>query len=144
MKSIKYQVILDTDILSEYFKGYDPNVAAHARAYAAHFARFTFTSVTVYEVTLGLTLKGATSQLQRALAWMRQNEQIVPVEDDYLIAARIKAAAASLAACECQSSCCQLAADDSWISQYSTTYDCTVSPIPTPPTPTPQRNRPRL
>jgi len=87
------KVILDTDILSEFLKGYDLSVAAHARAYALHFTQFTFTSVTAYEMSFGLELKGATSQLQKIHAWMKQNEQIVPIEDDYLTAAKVKATA---------------------------------------------------
>ena len=87
------KVILDTDILSEYLKGYDQNVAAHARDYALHFTQFTFTSVTAYEIVFGLEIKGAVSQVQKALAWIQKNEQLVPTEADYLTAARIKAAA---------------------------------------------------
>ena len=85
------KVILDTDILSEYLKGYDQNVANHARAYALHFTQFTFTCVTAYEIAFGLELKGAVSQVQKALTWMKKNEQVVPTENDYLTAAKIKA-----------------------------------------------------
>ncbi len=87
------KVILDTDILSEYLKGYDRNVAGHARKYALQFTQFTFTSVTAYEIVYGLELKGAASQVQKALTWMGKHEQIVPTEDDYLAAAKIKATA---------------------------------------------------
>jgi predicted nucleic acid-binding protein len=87
------KVLLDTDILSEYLKGHDKFVVARASHYAREHIRFTFTSVTVHEIVFGLELKGAVSQLQKALAWIDQNEQITPTADDYLRAARIKAAA---------------------------------------------------
>ena len=85
------KVLLDTDILSEYLKAHDQNVAEHAARYARRYGVFSFTSVTVYEIVYGLELKGATSQLEKALAWLKQNEQITPVNADYLAAATIKA-----------------------------------------------------
>ena len=57
--------LLDTDILSEYFKGYNQTVIGHAARYAREHGTFTFTSVTVYEIVYGLELKGATSQLKK-------------------------------------------------------------------------------
>jgi predicted nucleic acid-binding protein len=84
---------LDTDILSEYLKGYDTTVAGHAAVYAQEHGVFTFTSVTVYEIAFGLELKGATAQLQKALAWLDPNEQITPVNADYLAATTIRATA---------------------------------------------------
>lgn len=88
-----HRVILDTDILSEYLKGYDQNVAGHARKYALQFTQFTFTSVTAYEIVFGLELKGAVVQVQKALTWMAKHERIVPTEDDYLTAEKLKATA---------------------------------------------------
>jgi predicted nucleic acid-binding protein len=88
-----HKVLLDTDILSEFLKGHDKNVAHFGRLYAQDFDQFTFTSVTVYEIVLGLEIKSAVSQLERAKAWLRLNEQLVPTEDDYLTAAHIKARA---------------------------------------------------
>ena len=87
------KVILDTDILPEYLKGYDRTVVDHARAYALQHTQFTFTSVTAYEIVLGLEFKGAASQVQKALTWIKRNEQIVPTDEDYLTAARVKATA---------------------------------------------------
>jgi len=87
------KVILDTDILSEYLKGIDPNVAKHATTYAKKHGAFTFTSVTVYEIIRGLEEKGAPRQVEKALAWIEQNEQAVPTAEDYLTAARVKAKA---------------------------------------------------
>jgi predicted nucleic acid-binding protein len=87
------KVILDTDILSEYLKGYDANVARRAAAYAQEHGVFTFTSVTVFEVVYGLELKKASSQLDKVLAWLSQNEEMTPLAADYRSAASIKAAA---------------------------------------------------
>jgi tRNA(fMet)-specific endonuclease VapC len=85
------KAILDTDILSEYLKGHDQTVATRAAAYAQRYGLFTFTSVTVYEIVYGLELKSAASQLKKALAWLNLNEQITPINTDYLAAATIKA-----------------------------------------------------
>jgi predicted nucleic acid-binding protein len=87
------KALLDTDILSEYLKGHDRAVIRRAADYAREHGAFTFTSVTVHEIVYGLELKGATAQLQRALLWLGQNEQITPTSADYLQAATIKAAA---------------------------------------------------
>lgn len=48
------KAILDTDILSEYFKGHNDAVANRAAAYAKDHGVFTLTSVTVYEIVYGL------------------------------------------------------------------------------------------
>lgn len=85
------KVLLDTDILSEYLKGHDRNVARHAVAYARQYGIFTFTSVTVHEIVFGLEVKNATAQLQKALAWLNRNEEITPTARDYVDAAKIKA-----------------------------------------------------
>ena len=85
------KVLLDTDILSEYLKGHDRNVARHASEYAHARGRFTITSVTVHEIVFGLEVKNAAAQLQKALAWLNQNEEITPTASDYLDAAKIKA-----------------------------------------------------
>ena len=87
------KAILDTDILSEYLKGHNPCVAGRAASYAKDHGVFTFTSITVYEIVYGLELKGASGQLKKALAWLKQNEEITPLAADYLVAANIKAAA---------------------------------------------------
>ena len=53
------KVLLDTDILSEYLKGHDHNVARQAAEYAREHGAITFTSVTVYEIVFGLAVKNA-------------------------------------------------------------------------------------
>jgi predicted nucleic acid-binding protein len=75
--------ILDTDILSEYLKGFNRTVASHAARYAEQHGIFSFTSVTVYEIVYGLELKAASIQLKKAVAWLDQNEQITPVLSAY-------------------------------------------------------------
>ena len=60
--------------------------------YASQYQNFTFTSVTVHEIVFGLEFKGAHSQLEKALAWLKQNEEITPAASDYNDAALIKAA----------------------------------------------------
>src|ERR1700683_112903 len=87
------KALLDTDILCEYLKGHDRTVANHAARYAQQHGMVTFTSVTVYEIVYGLELKAVASQLKKALAWLNQNEQITPLNADYLAAATIKATA---------------------------------------------------
>ena len=47
----------------------------------------------MHEIAYGLEVKGAAAQLQKALLWLNQNEQITPTAADYLQAATIKAAA---------------------------------------------------
>jgi len=88
------QVVLDTDILSEYLKGYDANVVRRGDCYAKDHGVFTFTSVTVYEILSGLEHKDARSQLSKMLAWLNQNEEITPLAADYRSAATIRGKAA--------------------------------------------------
>lgn len=73
--------ILDTDILSEYFKGHNSVVIGRAAQYANEHRIFSFTSVTVYEILYGL-LKGAAAQLQKISTWLRQNDEIAPVAEE--------------------------------------------------------------
>jgi predicted nucleic acid-binding protein len=87
------EAILDTDILSEYVKGHDAAVAGRAAGYAGDHGVFTFTSVTVCEIVYGLELKGASRQLSKVMAWLKQNEEITSIDADYLAAATIKATA---------------------------------------------------
>jgi predicted nucleic acid-binding protein len=65
----------------------------HAARYAQGHGVFTFTSVTVFEVAYGLEFQGASAQLSKVVAWMSRNEQITPVDADYVSAATIKAMA---------------------------------------------------
>lgn len=82
--------ILDTDILSEYLKGYDVNVVRRGNRYAKEHGVFTFTSVTVFEIVSGLEFKDARGQLSKMLAWLNRNEEITPLAADYRRAATIQ------------------------------------------------------
>jgi len=88
------KALLDTDILSEYLKGYDANVVRHGDRYARDHGVFTFTSVTVFEIVSGLEHKDARKQLSKMLAWLDQNEEIAPLAADYRSAAKMKGKAA--------------------------------------------------
>src|SRR5882672_5486262 len=88
------KALLDTDILSEYLKGYDASVVRRGDRYAKERGVFTFTSVTVFEIVSGLEHKDARSQLSKAMAWLDQNEEITPLAADYRSAAKINARAA--------------------------------------------------
>ncbi len=88
------KTLLDTDILSEYLKGYDANVVKRGDHYAKEHHVFTFTSVTVFEIVAGLELKDARRQLRKVAAWLDQNEEVTPLAADYRSAAKIKATAA--------------------------------------------------
>jgi predicted nucleic acid-binding protein len=85
--------ILDTDILSEYFKGHNSVVINNAARYANEHSVFTFTSVTVFEIVYGLEVKNAHSQLLKVRSWMDRNEAITPIAGDYVAAATIRATA---------------------------------------------------
>jgi predicted nucleic acid-binding protein len=85
--------ILDTDILSEYFKGHNSIVVDNATRYANEYGLFTFTSVTVYAIVYGLELKGAHSQLRKVMDWIDRNDPITPAAEDYIAAAMIRATA---------------------------------------------------
>lgn len=87
------KALLDTDILSEFLKGRDRTVVHRAAVYAASHGAFTFTSVTVHEILFGLRCKNASAQLHNTVKWLRQNEEITPIADDYYEAARFRAEA---------------------------------------------------
>ncbi len=50
----------------------------------------------MYEIAYGLSVKGATSQLRKAMEWLSRNEEIVPLREDFLWAASVKASAQKL------------------------------------------------
>ena len=90
------KVILDTDILSEYLKGHDASVARQGAAYLQVHPAFTVTSVTVYEIAYGLSVKSAENQLRKALEWLGRNEEIAPTSADFRWAASVRASAKKL------------------------------------------------
>lgn len=84
------RVVLDTDILSEILKRRDPVVLSKAIAYAAEHRFFTFTAVSIHEITFGLVSKGATSQLREARAVFVENEVLLPTAEDYDLSGQIR------------------------------------------------------
>ena len=87
------RAILDTDILSESIKGYDPIVLRNARAYASEHGQFETTSVSVHEVLFGLSRKAASAQAAHFHAWIARNVEHMPLPGDYRFAADIRGAA---------------------------------------------------
>ncbi len=75
--------LLDTDILSEVLKQKNSTVIGHATAYVTLYGRFTFSSMTRYEVVRGLKAKQAARQLQQFDAFC-QHSLILPVTDAVL------------------------------------------------------------
>ena len=101
--------LLDTDILTEIFKGKNANVRLNATAYLGEYGVFTISQFTHYEVMRGLRAKGVTTKIaaygqlfrsidmlpitpevldQAATLWADGNKQGQPKSDaDILIAA---------------------------------------------------------
>jgi predicted nucleic acid-binding protein len=86
------KALLDSDILSEISKGFNQTVLQHASDYLDEHARFTFTSINVYEVLYGIKAKPALKQAERFLSLLAEHEEIVPDAHDYRVAADIRAA----------------------------------------------------
>jgi predicted nucleic acid-binding protein len=55
-------VVLDTDILSEIYKGQNAAVTARAEAYLEHHDRLTYTSVPASELLFGFFRRDARNQ----------------------------------------------------------------------------------
>jgi predicted nucleic acid-binding protein len=62
-----------------------------AARYASAHGVFMFTSMSVHEIVYGLELKGASIQLMKTVTWLGRNEQVVPMPDDYLQSAVLRA-----------------------------------------------------
>ena len=86
------KALLDSDILSEISKGFDKTVLQKASDYLDKYDRFTFTSISVYEVLYGIKAKPALKQAERFLSILSEHEEIVPDSQDYRVAADIRAA----------------------------------------------------
>ncbi len=87
------KALIDTDIISEFLKGRDRRVVENALTYLESFDRLSYSSVTLYEIVRGLDEKGSARQVEKALDWLKANEEIVPTSEDYLKAAQVKAQA---------------------------------------------------
>lgn len=66
--------LLDTDILSEVFKGRDPAVRARAAEYRSAFGRYTTSMLTVLEVVKGFHKSRREDRLQAFLATLATEE----------------------------------------------------------------------
>lgn len=84
--------LLDTDTLSEIYKGVDDTVGLHAAAYIIEFGELSFTSVSVHEVLFGHYLKGTEKRAKRFLEVFSDHNEIAPAPEDFRLAARIRAA----------------------------------------------------
>jgi tRNA(fMet)-specific endonuclease VapC len=74
------ELLLDTDVLSEVLKGFNVDVASHARRYLFVHSRFTFSHFTKYQVLRGLKRKSATAQQRRFLN-VAAKARILPIDD---------------------------------------------------------------
>jgi len=83
------KAVLDTDILSEVFKGRDLNVLRNATAYVQQFGHLSFTSLTAAEFLFGLYAKDAKNQIDRAKTFLVANEELVPTSEDYWLYAEV-------------------------------------------------------
>ena len=83
------KILLDTDILSELFKGINTNVTANANRYRLDFPQLTFTSLSALEMISGLERKQASGKLARMHAMLDANEEVEPTRNDYRLAAEI-------------------------------------------------------
>lgn len=60
--------LLDTDILSQYFRG-NPIVVKHVQAYLKEFPTLNFSIITYYEILNGLLYKNAVRQIESFFAF---------------------------------------------------------------------------
>lgn len=84
------KAILDTDILSEIYKGVDQIVLSNAAEYIRAHAQLSFTSVSVHEVLFGYYAKGAVQRAEKFARDMTPHDEITPTPADYRLAAQIR------------------------------------------------------
>ena len=78
--------LLDTDILTEFFKGQNTVVRGYADAYLQTHGQFAISAFTHYEIVRGLLFKNASSKLN-AFDALCQGVQIFPITSEVLIRA---------------------------------------------------------
>ena len=78
--------LLDTDILTEFFKGQNTVVRGRADAYLQTHGQFAISAFTHYEIVRGLLFKNASSKLN-AFDALCQGVQIFPITSEVLIRA---------------------------------------------------------
>lgn len=77
--------LLDTDILSELFKG-NASIKTTAAEYLAQYKHLTISQITRYEILKGLKAKKADAQIVRFNLFCHANT-ILPISDDAIIKA---------------------------------------------------------
>lgn len=78
--------LLDTDTLSEVMKGRNPQVQIAAQEYLAAYERFTFSTITRYEILRGLEAKNAYRQLE-AFEERCRRSIVLPLSDEVIVKA---------------------------------------------------------
>ncbi len=73
------QALLDTDILSELFKGHE-HVAAEAASYIRQHGNITISAITKYEILKGLKAKKAAKQISAFQSFCSLND-VLPITD---------------------------------------------------------------
>ena len=74
-----FQSLLDTDILSELFKGHE-RVATEASAYIRQHGNITISAITKYEILKGLKAKKASKQISAFQTFCSLND-VLPITD---------------------------------------------------------------
>lgn len=85
------QAIIDTDILSLFFRG-QPQVVAQFRAYTEAYDKINISIITYYEILSGLKHRDARNQLEVFLDFASQNEVIPLTEYSVSLSADMYAA----------------------------------------------------
>jgi tRNA(fMet)-specific endonuclease VapC len=75
------KALLDTDILSELFKGINPTVGSHASAYRQAFGRLTLSAITVMEIVSGLQRVQRPHRIQKFMNDI-SGEEVLPFDKD--------------------------------------------------------------
>lgn len=78
--------LLDTDTLSHYLRGRDPEVRQRGADHLADYGRFRFSLITRYEIVRGLKARGATRQLEDFAVFCGANE-VLPITDEVVLLA---------------------------------------------------------
>ncbi len=83
------KALLDTDILSEIIKGFDPNVARNSATYYQVFGQFTLSAITVMEIVQGFEKNQSVRKRQSFIALAAAEEVIDFDRADGVLAGRI-------------------------------------------------------
>lgn len=83
--SLPIKVLVDSDILSLYFKKH-PNVVSAAQDYLYYNSVFTFSAITRFEILRGMRTRNASTQLMAFDSFCRNNE-VIPLDDQVIVCA---------------------------------------------------------